>query len=140
MSVGFKWNKSIVQILDEATGGKNTLLFMASEAKRLMDPYVPALSMNLSQNISCYVDGDEGIVHYNSPYARFQHEGIVMVSKITGSPWARYGEGKVTTGRKLNHNRSKHPLATSHWEKAMMTARGQEYIQSVNAYIHGGKR
>ena len=65
---------------------------MASEAKRLMEPYVPARNMVLSRNVRTYVEDGQGIVHYLSPYAHYQHEGILMVSRITGSPWARRGE------------------------------------------------
>ena len=138
MSVDFKWNKPIAQITKEATGGDRTLLLMATEAKRLMDPYVPALNMVLSQNVRTYVEGEHGVVHYLSPYARYQHEGILMVSRITGSPWASKGESKITTERKLNHNKSRHPLATSEWEKAMKIARGRVYEVTVQRFVNGG--
>ena len=36
-NVEFHWNKPIPSIVQEATGGKKTLLFMATEAKRLME-------------------------------------------------------------------------------------------------------
>ena len=51
MKTSFKWNKPIPAIAKEATGGKRTLLFMANEAKRLMNPYVPARNMVLSRNV-----------------------------------------------------------------------------------------
>ena len=138
MGVTFKWNKPITQIVDEATGGKQTLLFMASEAKRLMEPYVPARNMVLSRNVRTYVEDGQGIVHYLSPYAHYQYEGILMVSRITGSPWAKRGESKVRTNRKLVHSKDRHPLATAHWDKAMKAARLRDYISSVQAYIRGG--
>lgn len=138
MGVTFKWNKPITQIVDEATGGKHTLLFMASEAKRLMEPYVPARNMVLSRNVRTYVEDGQGIVHYLSPHAHYQYEGILMVSRITGSPWARRGESKVRTNRKLVHSKDRHPLATAHWDKAMKAARLRDYISSVQSYIRGG--
>lgn len=138
MKVTLKWNKPITQIVDEATGGKQTLLFMASEAKRLMEPYVPARDMVLSRNVRTYVEDGQGIVHYISPYAHYQHEGILMVSRITGSSWAKHGESKVATGKKLTYSKSRHPLATSHWEKAMKTARMDDYASAVQSYIRGG--
>ena len=137
MSVSFKWHKPIHTIAKEAVGGNRTLLFMASEAKRLMTPYVPARNMVLSRNVRTYVEGDAGIVHYLSPHARFQHEGYVMVSRITGSPWARRGESKVVTGRKLNYSRSRHPLATAEWEKAMKVAKMGAYTQAVQNFVKG---
>ena len=137
MKTSFKWNKPIPAIAKEATGGKRTLLFMANEAERLMNPYVPARNMVLSRNVRTYVEGDTGIVHYLSTHARYQHEGLLMVSRITGSPWARRGESKVVTGRRLNHSGSKHPLATAEWEKAMKVARMGDYTQSVQNYVKG---
>lgn len=138
MSVDFRWNSPIPLIAREALGGDRTLLFMANEAKRLMDPYVPALNMGLSQDVRTYVEGGVGIVHYTSPYANYQHKGILMVSRITGSPWARMGESKVTTGRKLKYNKSRHPLATSEWEKAMKAARMGDFTNAVQRFVNGG--
>lgn len=138
MDVDFRWNKPIPQIAKEALGGDRTLLFMANEAKRLMDPYVPALNMGLSQNVRTYVEGGSGVVHYLSPYANYQHKGILMVSRITGSPWARMGESKVTTGRKLKYNKSRHPLATSEWDKAMKAARMSDFTGAVQRFVNGG--
>lgn len=138
MSVEFKWNKPVTQITKEATGGSRTLLFMANEARRLMEPYVPARNMILSQNVRTYVEGDKGIVHYLSPHAQFQHEGLLMVSRVTGSPWARYAESKVVTGKKLKYSTSRHPLATSEWEKAMKAARMGDFTAAVQRYVNGG--
>lgn len=137
MSTEMHWNKPIPQIVREATGNKRTLLFMAQEAKRLMDPYVPARNMVLSRNVRTYVEDDHGVVHYLSPYARFQHEGYLMVSRITGSPWAEKGESKVVTGTRLNYSTARHPLATAEWDKAMKTARMDDYLQAVQNYVRG---
>lgn len=137
--VEFHWNKPIPMIAQEATGGKKTLLFMATEAKRLMEPFVPAKNLVLSSNVRTYVEGDAGIVHYTSPYANFQHQGLVMVSRITGSPYARHGESKVVTGRKLKHSTARHPLATAEWEKKMKASRMDDYTRAVQAYVKGRK-
>ena len=137
MSMTFQWNKPVAAIAKEATGGNKILLFMANEAKRLMDPYVPAKNMVLSQNVRVYVEEGVGVVHYVSPYARFQHEGLLMISRVTGSPFALHGESKVTTGRRLNYNRSRHPLATSEWEKAMKAAKMDAYTKAVQAFVRG---
>ena len=109
MKTKFQWNKPIKQITQEATGGNRTLLFMASEAKRLMDPYVPARNMVLARNVRTYVEGDHGIVHYISPHARFNHSG------------------------------ARHPLATAEWDKAMKAARMEGYSQAIQRYVNGGR-
>lgn len=144
--IDFRWNKPIPWIAKEALGGDRTLLFMANEAKRLMDPYVPAMNMELSQhirlsdNIPTYVENGVGVVHYNSPYARYQYKGILMVSRITGSAWAKSGESKVTTGRSLEYNKSRHHLATSEWDKAMKAARMGDYTSAIQKFVNGGGR
>lgn len=135
MATEFRWNKPIPQIAKEATGGRRTLLFMANEARRLMSPYVPARDMILDRNVRTYVEDGSGVVHYLSPYARYQYHGLLMVSRITGSPWAKRGESKVLLGIPLNHSGGRHPLATAEWDKAMMTAKGGAYTQAVQNYI-----
>lgn len=140
MKTTFRWNKPVSQIAKEATGGNRTLLFMANEARRLMNPYVPARNMVLSRNVRTYVENGVGVVHYLSPYARYQFEGVLMVSRLTGSPWARHGESKVVTDRNLTYRKSRHPLATSHWDQAMKAARMGDYVSAVQTYVKGGGR
>ena len=119
-NVEFHWNKPIPSIVQEATGGKKTLLFMATDART-------------------YVEGNVGIAHYESPYANFQHEGLVMVSRITGSTYARRGESKVVTGRHLKYSTARHPLATAEWEKKMKATRIDDYTRAIQAYVKGHK-
>lgn len=139
MITEMRWNRPIPQIVREATGDKKTLLFMAQEARRLMDPYVPARNMVLSRNVRTYVEDEHGVVHYLSPHARFQYEGYLMVSRITGSPWAAKGESKVVTGTRLNYSGARHPLATSEWDQAMKTARLEDYVHAVQNYVRRGE-
>ena len=42
MKVEFEWKKDFSTLVSEKTGGSDGLLFLANEAARLMDPYVPA--------------------------------------------------------------------------------------------------
>lgn len=46
---------------------------------------------------------------------------------------------KKPTDRPLKHKKTVHPLATSHWDKAMMTARKQDLVTSYAAYLERGK-
>lgn len=136
----FEWNKPQSQIVEEKTGGSEGQLFLANETKKLMDSYVPAQNLILAQNVRTYVERGTGIVHYTSPYAHYQYKGELYVSSVTGSPWASQGEYKVPTGRPLKHSGFRHPLATSEWDKAMLTARGDELTQAMQNYIdRGGK-
>lgn len=135
MKTEFVWNRPVKQIIEEKTKGDAGLLFLANEAKTLMDPYVPANNLVLSQNVNTYVENGSGIVEYKSPYAHYQWAGKLYVSSVTGSAWARGGEFKVPTSRSLSHSKFRHPLATSHWDQAMKTAKMGELTNAFQKYI-----
>lgn len=150
MRVEFDWERPISRIANERTGGNPARLFLANEAKKLMEPYVPAQvgSLHLAQNVRTYVENGEGIVEYLSPYAHYQYEGELYVDPKTEkgafySPecghWSRPKISKVPTGKKLKYSTFEHPLATSHWDKAMKTARGTELARAYQDYLGGGR-
>lgn len=140
MKLALNWNKSFEEISTETLKRKRTSLFMANEAKKLMNPYVPAKNLVLAKNVRVYNEGEAGVVHYMSPYAHYQYAGRLMVSSRTGSPWARHGESKTYAipERKLKHGGSRHTLATSEWDKAMMVARKDDLAKTVQEYIRKG--
>ena len=119
----------------EKTGGDAGRLFLANECKRLMDPYLPAKNLVLAHNVRVYVDQGMGKIHYLSPYAHYQYEGILFVSSITGSAWARAGEHKVPTDKALKHTHFRHSLATSHWDKAMLVANRGALTAAYNKWL-----
>lgn len=136
MRVEFEWNRSPERIIRDIDND-DTLLFLANECKRQMDPYVPADNLVLAQNVRIYVEDGQGCVEYLSPYAHYQWAGELYVSSLTGSAWSR-GEYKVPTGRQLNYSSFRHPLATSHWEQAMWTVKKNDITRALQAYLNRG--
>lgn len=141
-----RWNRDKGAIAKGAVGIPGGLLTLANEAKRLMDPYVPADQLALAQNVRTYVEGSYGVNHYQSPYAHYQWEGKLYVDPITkkgaftngeGLFWSRPGVAKKPTGKKLKYRTFRHPLATSHWEKAMMAARKEDLARAYENYLRG---
>jgi len=139
------WNKSKEEIAREAAGIPDGLLFLASEAQRLMDPYVPADKLVLAQNVNMYVEGDFGVVHYTSPYAHYQYKGKLYVDPVTGVGaytngeglfWSRPGVAKKPTDKSLKHSTFRHPLATSEWDKAAMIAHKGELAAAYQKYLN----
>lgn len=121
------------------------MLFLANEAKRLMDPYVPADNLLLAQNVRTYVAGEQGIVHYLSPYAHYQYEGEVYGPNYPimdgGEVMGFYSPPKKKpAGKKLKYRKSPHPLATSEWNKAMKTARGDDLAKAYEDYLRSEKK
>lgn len=74
-------------------------------------PYVPMDTGYLDQT----VDITKDYVHYKAPYAH-----------------------KMWDGEGLNFSKDKHPLATSHWEKAMAASKGQQLAKDIENYIKKG--
>ena len=140
MDTTIQWHRPASQIAYNRTGGDRGRLFLAAEAKRLMDPYVPFKNGVLSQNVRTYVEHGDGIVHYLSPYAHYQYEGILYVSSRTGSSWARRGEFKVPASpqKQIQHDPFRHPLATSHWDRAMFTARRGDLTAAYQNWLERG--
>ena len=116
MSLKLTWNRPLSQIVNDAVGGADTALFAASEMRRLMDKFVPMDTGSLKDNVNVYVEDGSGIVHYLSPYAHRMYEGD-----------------------SFNFSTEKHPLATSHWDNAMMQVHGKDLIGAVQKYVKRGK-
>lgn len=129
--ITFDWLKPVKEIIESTTGGDKTQLFMANEARKLMQPYVPELNHVMIKNVRTYVENGAGVVHYLEPYARYQFGGKLMVSSTTGSSWS-HGESKVLTGKSLKYSK---PLATAHWDQAMKTSRGADLAKAMQNFI-----
>lgn len=71
-------------------------------------PYVPMDTGYLDQTVDITPD----YVHYKAPYAH-----------------------KMWDGDGLNFSKDKHPLATSHWEKAMEVSKGKQLADDITAYL-----
>lgn len=104
-----------------------------------LNPYVPMQTGVLSQTPVISAEG----VLYTQPYAHYQYTGIVygpnipvMENGVITGWFSPAGKGsKYPTGRPINYSPEIHPLATHHWEKAMMRDRGDEFTAEVNKLI-----
>lgn len=105
---------------------------------KMCDPYVPMDEGHLAQTLEI----TPHYVRYTSPYAHYMYEGIVYGPNIpiikdgviTG--WfSPPGKAKHPTGKDIEYDLSKHPLASRHWDKRMMEAVGDEFIAGVRAIL-----
>lgn len=142
--IAFEWKKPLLEIGARKTGGRKGMLYLANAAARLMEPYVPADTQVLAQNIRISADEKRGQIHYMSPYAHYQWEGTLYVDPKTkkgaftngeGLFWSRPGVAKIPSDRKLKHSTFRHPLATSHWDTAMMTARKGDLVKAFDEFL-----
>lgn len=96
-------------------------------------PYMPIRTGSMQQRSKVNNGGTE--IEFPGPYARFQYEGIVMIGEKSGSPWARRGEHKVPTKRRLNYSSG---TATSHWFDTAKAQHGAFWIEEVKRRAGGG--
>ena len=73
-------------------------------------------------------------IKYTSPYAHYKYTGKLMLTK-NGSSWAKRGEKKYYTSKKLKYHTSG---TGDHWDKMMMQRRGKELTKDVENYIKTG--
>ena len=83
-------------------------LFTHQTMYRLMFDFVPFVTGTLAESVKITSES----VHFIQPYAARQNGG----------------DG-------FNFSHEKHPLATSHWDQAMMASRGEKFHNTLENYL-----
>lgn len=113
--------------------------YVDSAVIRLMKPYTPRLERALEQSATIGTVIGSGEIKQDTPYSRYQYYGKLMVSSVTGSAWARANEPKkVLTDIDLQHQKSRNPLAGSHWFERMKADHKAEILRGA-AKLTGGE-
>lgn len=86
--------------------------FFTHECRRRMDKYVPMDTGMLRDNVRESSD----YIEYNQPYANYQYKGV------------------STNGKAFNYTT---PGTGSYWDKKMMSAEGQQLVETVQRYVEG---
>lgn len=110
--------------------GRIQALF-TSECARYMDPYVPMQSGVLKNRRMLGPD----YVLYNSPYAHYQHEGLLMVAP-NGSAWAKLGEPKHYTHPPRSLTYAGAPKRGAYWEVRMWADKRRVLLRLIERAIH----
>lgn len=104
--------------------GRVQKLFTATCAKE-MDPYVP-MQQGILKNTR--IIGTDSVT-YNSPYAKFQYYGKVMVGVKSRSAYAKKGERKVVTDKELQYNGA--PKRGKLWDKRMWKDKKSKILNDI---------
>lgn len=105
--------------------------FLRDEADRLMNPFIPMDNGMLRKN-KTYPNAST--IKYTSPYAHYQYTGKLMLTK-SGSSWAKKGEKKFYTNKKLKYHTSG---TGDHWDKLMLQRHRNDLTKDVQNYINSG--
>lgn len=107
--------------LGSDTGARKHL---ASEVKRLCDPYVPMQQGDLKKRATIAADGSQLV--YTQPYAHYQYYGKVMAGRAP----------KKYTGDDLTYHGA--PMRGPRWVERMLADKRKDLEQSIEAYIKRG--
>lgn len=130
--------ESLENKLNKLIQDKATMTEVHSLFAQMCNPYVPMDEGVLSQTLEI----TDKSVRYNVPYAHYQYIGevygpnipIIEDGVIVG--WfSPPGQPKTPTGRPIEYNTEKHPLATKEWDKAMIRDRGDEFKARVTEIL-----
>lgn len=87
-----------------------TMEYIHTRLHAFCSTFVPMDTGTLDQTVNITSD----YVEYKVPYAHYQYEGD-----------------------NFNFSKEKHPLASAHWEKAMMQAKGEDFAKDIEDYLKG---
>lgn len=131
-----EWNKNFGRNASTKFGTAQE--FVDSECIRLMKPYTPAESMVLSKSPVLGTKIGTGVIKQVAPYARYQYYGMLMVSSVTGSSYAKKGESKTLTSKPLKYSTKRHALAGKMWFERMKADKKDQILRGAAKYA-GGK-
>ena len=94
--------------LEAVAESPKTGIWLAETCAKNMDQYIPYQTGNLKDNFTI----EPFKITYTAEYARYQFYG------------------------KFDHSKNKHPLATGHWSRAMMTAHEAQISSELKAFIN----
>ncbi len=129
MKITLEWNRNFRSITNDKF--QKAQKFVDSECLRLMVPYTPALNNMMYKTATEGTVIGSGKIVYTAPHARYQYYGKLMVSSVTGSPYAKQGEKKVLTDKDLTYNTFRHPNAGKLWFERMKKDHKSEILKGA---------
>lgn len=104
-------------------GDHRAQVYLASEVKRLSDPYVP-MQQGILKN-QAVVASDGSTLTYTQPYAHYLYYGEAMAGRAP----------KQYTGKALTYHGG--PMRGPRWDQRMLADKGGELVSNLKNYIGG---
>lgn len=133
-----RFSTDIENKISRAVKDEKTRLTVHNLLAKMCDPYVPMQTGVMAQTTNITSEG----VTYTAPYSHYQYTGevygpnipIMQDGVITG--WfSPPGKPKHPTGAAISYSTEMHPLATSHWDEAMLRDKKDEFESGIKDII-----
>lgn len=134
------------EFIERAGVGEGGFVQMAVDAAVIREcfPYLPFDEGILAGSANTATEIGSGEVVYDTPYARYLHGGEVygpnipiVENGIIVGYWSP--PEKSPTGRELQFNTDKHPLAGSHWFDRAMADHSDEVLKEAQNAANCGR-
>lgn len=132
--IQLKWNDGFSTRMNRDF--QNVQQYVDTTVIRYMKPYTPMRNGILYKSSILGTTIGSGEIIQVAPYARYQYYGKLMVSRITGSPFALQGESKVLTEIPLKYSTFRHPLAGSHWFERMKADKKDVILRGAQRIVN----
>ena len=126
--------KEILQAKGVEPGGDVQTFHTQNVLRRILR-YMPYDSGMTIKTTVAQTNVRRPLIITNTPSARFLFHGKLMVSDVTGSPWARKGETKHVVDTPLVYTHTKNPKAGPYWDKALSAAEGPAMAADLQRFI-----
>lgn len=131
VKVEMKASKEIEKRLGIDENGSATE-FLRGDVYRLYEPYVPKNNGDLYRQVTF---PNKRTIKHISTYSHYHYKGILYLAK-SGSSWAKKGEKKYKTNRKMHYVHG-----GPEWDKRMMNDRRKDVEKDLENFIKkGGKQ
>lgn len=132
-------SRAVKKIKDALELDDKLKLYSHTRLAAYCEQYVPKESGTLASSIRTTPE----YIEYTAPYAHYQYMGEVYGPNVpirneTGTVIGWFsppGQRKHPTGRALTYSKEVNQLATDHWDKAAMAARGDDLSDDITNYI-----
>lgn len=120
--------------------------FHTANVLRRIVKYMPYRTGATIKIMQAQSPADRPYINLATPYARYIHEGKVMVNAETGSgppvipnvgPRWRRGTKLKATDRPLTYTKTKNPEAGPHWGERLMAAESDAMLDDLKKYVQG---
>lgn len=115
--------------------GGDVQMFHTQNVLRRIIKYMPYQTGMTIKVTVAQTDVRRPLIVTNTPPARFLYHGKLMVSDVTGSPWARKGETKHVVNTPLRYSKTKNPKAGPYWDRALSAAEGPAMAADLQRFI-----